>query len=217
MRRSNESAAGGNEVEHDLATGPVGQWFRRVFWGSFFVAWCFAGYQGIEYVHRNVDKLMEWIVPAAHSAERSQPFQQADEGEWFRKLNQPDNPTSSCCGASDAYHADEVEPCRKEDGPACWLVAIITDTRPDSFQVSDGKGGTKTISRPHLDVGTRIAVPFNKKRKVPSENPTDHGVIFAAPFSAYDDYGGEGERMPAPGISPANMFTVYCFEPLGGL
>jgi hypothetical protein len=79
---------------------------------------------------------------------------------WFRTLMQPDNPTVSCCGGSDAYYADVFE----TDGDQ--YVAIITDTRDDA-----------PLGRHHVEPGTRIMVP-NTKLKVDGGNPTGHGVIF---------------------------------------
>lgn len=79
---------------------------------------------------------------------------------WFRSLMQPDNPTISCCGAADAYYADEFE----SDGDR--YVAVITDTRDDA-----------PLGRHHVAPGTRIEVP-NRKLKVDSGNPTGHGIIF---------------------------------------
>jgi hypothetical protein len=60
-------------------------------------------------------------------------------------------------------------------------VAIIIDTRDD-----------KSLGRPHIDNGTRFAVP-NTKIKWDHGNPTGHGIIFIG-------YGGE----------------VYCYLPPGG-
>lgn len=82
---------------------------------------------------------------------------------WFQNLMQPDNPTVSCCGESDAYEADNFE----VEGD--HYVAIITDTRPDAFS-----NGT---FRPHIDPGTHIPVP-NEKMKWDKGNPTGHGIIF---------------------------------------
>lgn len=79
---------------------------------------------------------------------------------WFRSLMQPDNPTISCCGAADAYYADDFE----NDGDR--YVAVVTDTRDDA-----------ALGRHHVAPGTRIIVP-NSKLKVDSGNPTGHGVIF---------------------------------------
>src|SRR5215468_3068212 len=81
--------------------------------------------------------------------------------KWFRELNQPDNPSLSCCGETEAYWADSYEV--KGD----QYVAIITDTRDD-----------KKLGRAqHIEAGTRIAVP-NRKIKWGSGNPTGHGIIF---------------------------------------
>jgi hypothetical protein len=80
--------------------------------------------------------------------------------QWYKSLMQPDNPTISCCGGTDAYYADAFE----TDGDR--YVAIITDTHDDA-----------PLRRHHVEVGTRILVP-NTKLKVDSGNPTGHGVIF---------------------------------------
>jgi hypothetical protein len=81
--------------------------------------------------------------------------------KWFRELKQPDNPSLSCCGETDAYWADSYEV--KGD----QYVAIITDTRDD-----------KKLGRAqHIEAGTRITVP-NRKIKWGSGNPTGHGIIF---------------------------------------
>jgi hypothetical protein len=79
---------------------------------------------------------------------------------WYQSLMQPDNPTISCCGAADAYYADEFD----TDGDR--YVAIITDTRDDA-----------PLRRHHVEPGTRIVVP-NAKLKADSGNPTGHGIIF---------------------------------------
>lgn len=85
--------------------------------------------------------------------------------KWFHGLMQPDNPSISCCGFSDAYYADSF----KVQGDK--YIAIITDTRPDA-----------PLGRPHVRPGTEIIVP-NNKLKYDDGNPTGHGVIFIR----YDD------------------------------
>ena len=80
--------------------------------------------------------------------------------EWYKTLMQPDNPSVSCCGESDAYFADEVH---FRDGKT---YAVITDDRDD-----------EPLKRPHIDIGTEIEVP-NFKLKFDQGNPTHHGVIF---------------------------------------
>jgi hypothetical protein len=59
--------------------------------------------------------------------------------KWFRELKQPDDPSRSCCGESDAYWADDYE----VNGD--HYIAIITDTRDD-----------KPLRRVHVENGTRI-------------------------------------------------------------
>lgn len=80
--------------------------------------------------------------------------------DWFAGLMQPDNPTASCCGESDAYWADEFH---VRDGKT---YATITDDRDDA-----------PLHRPHVDNGTEIEVP-NYKLKFDRGNPTGHGVLF---------------------------------------
>jgi hypothetical protein len=97
-----------------------------------------------------------------------QPVQAADNGQWndlspairqwYRELMQPDNPTVSCCGAADAYWADDFEVV---DGK---YLAIVTDDR-------------EIVGRPHIAPGTRILIP-NHKLKYDAGNPTGHGVVF---------------------------------------
>lgn len=81
--------------------------------------------------------------------------------EWYRGLMQPDDPTRSCCGESDAYWADVVE--TDKDGN---LVAVITDDRPD-----------EPLRRPHVPIGTKVIVPRHKI-KWDRGNPVGHIVIF---------------------------------------
>ncbi|MPZ19518.1 MAG: hypothetical protein GEV06_16600 [Luteitalea sp.] len=108
---------------------------------------------------------------------------------YYESLRQPDNPYASCCGEGDAYYADKVEQCTVLDGPDCALVAIVTDERPNTVVLPH-----RTITRAHIPAGTRIPIPRNKLRRMPSENPTDHNVVFVG--------GG--------------MF-VLCWEPVGGV
>jgi hypothetical protein len=83
--------------------------------------------------------------------------------KWFRELKQPDNPSLSCCGETDAYWADDYEVNGDQ------YVAIITDTRDD-----------KKLGRAqHIEAGTRIAVP-NRKIKWGSGNPTGTALSSSA-------------------------------------
>jgi hypothetical protein len=91
---------------------------------------------------------------------------------------QPDEPSLRCCGLGDAYWADSYEV--KGD----QYIAIITDTRDDI-----------PLGRPHIDNGTRVAVP-NSKIKWDRGNPTGHGIIFI----------GHGDE----------VLYVYCYVPPGG-
>ncbi len=102
--------------------------------------------------------------------------------EWYKSLMIPDAPgMHSCCGEADAYWADETEV-----GPAGELVAIVTDTQENQRALPNGT----FINRRPVQVGTRITVPPSKIRKVPSENPTGHTIIFLS-----------------------STLSVYCYEP----
>ena len=83
-----------------------------------------------------------------------------DHDEWYQSLNQPDNPTMSCCGLADAYWEDEYY---VKDGKT---YAVITDNRDDG-----------PLRRPHVPSGTVIEVP-NYKLKWDRSNPTGHTIIF---------------------------------------
>jgi len=83
--------------------------------------------------------------------------------KWYQELKQPDNPTASCCGESDAYWADEIH---VRNGKT---YAVVTDDRDDG-----------PLRRPHVPSGTEIEVP-NHKLKWDRGNPTGHGVIFISP------------------------------------
>lgn len=93
-----------------------------------------------------------------------------DISYYYESLRMPDQPMVSCCGWGDAYYADIVE----TEQATGALVAVITDTRPDSFVLSDGR----TINRLHIPVGTKFVVPKYKIRRSPIPNPTGHTIIF---------------------------------------
>lgn len=126
---------------------------------------------------------------AVPSARSDGAFAAPDWEEYFTSLMMPDNPTTSCCGAGDAYFADKTESCKATDGSDCALVAIITDERPDVLITKSGR----EIHRLHIAPGTRIVVPRSKLRHPPSVNVTDHNVIFT------------------------NGYITYCWEPVAGL
>jgi hypothetical protein len=137
------------------------------------------------------------VTLAAVSVVYGAPIYQApDEEVYYATLKQPDSPAMNCCGWGDAYYADKVAECPPEEAN-CALVAIITDTRPDTREYVRDDGSKITITRPHAEVGTRIIVPRHKVRKHPVENPTEHNIIFVA-FTEW----GSG---------------VYCWEPVGGI
>lgn len=91
-----------------------------------------------------------------------------NENDWYSTLMQPDAP-QSCCGAGDAYYADETA-----EGPGGQTIAIITDTRPDQRTLPNGN----KIFRAHIPVGTKVPIPPEKIRKHPVFNPTGHTIIF---------------------------------------
>jgi hypothetical protein len=140
------------------------------------------------------------ILPPAHPRDLGQwaqlnEYQSPDVSQWYANLRQPDYPTTSCCGEADAYFADDVDECTAMEqarlaalnaapGQAyeCAFAAIITDTRDDAER-----------KRRHVEPGTRVLVAKSKIRRVPSENPTEHNVVFL----------GEND-------------WVYCWEPQGG-
>ena len=79
---------------------------------------------------------------------------------WYASLMQPDNPTVSCCGKSDAYWCDTINV--KGGKTFC----TITDDRDDA-----------PLKRPHVPVGTQIEIP-DHKLKWDRGNPTGHAVVF---------------------------------------
>jgi hypothetical protein len=89
-------------------------------------------------------------------------YQAPDISAYFQSLMQPDYPTASCCGAGDAYYADDTAL-----SPSGQTIAIITDTRPD-----------EPLARAHIAIGTRVPIPPSKLRKVAIPNPTDHVLVF---------------------------------------
>lgn len=102
------------------------------------------------------------VVAFAHARDLGQ-WDNADPSiaAWYSSLRQPDNPSISCCGESDAYWADQAK-----TGPNGETIAIITDDRPD-----------EPLRRPHVPIGTEIVVPAHKL-KWDRGNPTGHVVIF---------------------------------------
>jgi hypothetical protein len=79
---------------------------------------------------------------------------------WYAGLMQPDNPTASCCGKSDAYWCDDYY---AKDGKS---YCRITDDRDDA-----------PLERPHIPIGTEFEIP-PYKLKWDKSNPTGHAVIF---------------------------------------
>jgi hypothetical protein len=80
--------------------------------------------------------------------------------QWYRSLMQPDVPMMSCCGEADAYWCDTIN---VRDGKT---FCTITDDRPDD-----------PLLRPHVDVGTVIAIP-NNKLTWKDGNPVGHAIVF---------------------------------------
>lgn len=116
--------------------------------------------------------LLAFSVGVAHSHDHDHPELDA----WYSTLMQPDNPMVSCCGEADGYYCDT------------WYVrkgqtyCRITDDRDD-----------EPLKRPHVEVGTEIAIP-DYKLKWDKQNPTGHAVVFLS-----------------------RMQYVYCFVQNGGV
>lgn len=79
---------------------------------------------------------------------------------WYSGLTQPDNPSASCCGETDAYWCDTIHIRGQK------TFCAITDTRDDA-----------PLHRRHIDVGTEFEIP-NHKLKWNEGNPTGHAIIF---------------------------------------
>ena len=104
---------------------------------------------------------MGQVLPQANARDLGQWGDQPPHiRQWFQKLMQPDNKSTSCCGEADAYEADSFE----VEGD--HYVAIVTNGAGD---LAHGK--------PEIPNGTRIAVP-NHKMKWDDGNPTGHGILF---------------------------------------
>jgi hypothetical protein len=85
--------------------------------------------------------------------------------EWYRSLMQPDSPTISCCGESDAYWCDDIH-VRTGTDNQLHTYCRITDDRDDAPRM-----------RPHRDIGEEFEIP-DRKLKWDRGNPTGHAVIF---------------------------------------
>jgi hypothetical protein len=81
-----------------------------------------------------------------------------EHNEWMAGLMQPDNPSASCCGKSDAYWCDDYY---AKDGKA---YCRITDDRD-------------VAGRPPVPVGTEIEIP-DRKLTWDRGNPTGHSIVF---------------------------------------
>ena len=92
-----------------------------------------------------------------------------DLSDYYESLKMPDYVQISCCGMGDAYYADKTETDATGN-----LVAVITDTRADTFNLPDGR----VINRLHIPEGTKFVVPKSKIRKYPIPNPTGHTIVF---------------------------------------
>ncbi len=111
--------------------------------------------------------LLIWSAIPAHSRDLGQ-WEGGDQSirDWYAGLKQPDNPTVSCCGESDAYWCDTIH-VRGEK-----TFCKITDDREDAPR-----------ARPHVEIGTEIEIP-NHKLKWKDENgnqtgnPTGHSIVF---------------------------------------
>jgi hypothetical protein len=102
------------------------------------------------------------LMPALACARDRGQWQNSDPviKEWYQSLMRPDVPELSCCGEADAYWCDTIH---VKDGQT---FCTITDDRPDA-----------PLKRPHVEVGTVIAIP-NDKLKFDQGNPVGHAVVF---------------------------------------
>ena len=103
-------------------------------------------------------------------------------------------PTHPCCGEADAYWCDDYY---VRDG---HTFCKITDDRPD-----------EPLKRPHVPVGTEIAIP-DYRMKHSDGNPTGHTIVFLKPLERVTFYD--------PDIFPSfgnNDYLVYCFVLNGGV
>jgi len=106
----------------------------------------------------------------------------------------PGLPTHPCCGEADAYWCDDYY---VRDG---HTFCKITDDRPD-----------EPLKRPHVPVGTEIAIP-DYRMKHSDGNPTGHTIVFLKPLERVTFYD--------PDIFPSfgnNDYLVYCFVLNGGV
>jgi hypothetical protein len=133
--------------------------------------------------------LWSYVLGYSSPAKAQTRYASPDLSEYYAALKQPDNPSVSCCGWADAYYADKTDSCGPQDEVDCALVAIITDERPNTMTLPDGR----TLVRPPIPVGTRISIPQNKLRRPAIVNPTDHNIVFVA--------------------YPGGYTRVYCWEP----
>lgn len=97
-----------------------------------------------------------YSIPIARAHDHDHP----ELDRWYAGLMQPDAPTSSCCGKSDAYWCDII---KVRNGKTFCTVTDDRDDRP--------------LKRPHVSMGTEIEIP-NHKLKWDRGNPTGHAVVF---------------------------------------
>jgi hypothetical protein len=99
-----------------------------------------------------------WLFLASLRPAFAHDHDHPEHDAWMGSLMQPDNPTASCCGKTDAYWCDDYY---AKDGKA---FCRITDDR-----VVKG--------RPPVPVGTEIEIP-ERKLKWDAGNPTGHAIVF---------------------------------------
>jgi hypothetical protein len=104
-----------------------------------------------------------WAFLASVQPSRAHDHDHPEYNEWMAGLMQPDNPTASCCGKSDAYWCDDYY---AKNGKA---YCRITDDRT-------------VTGRPPVPVGTEIEIPDRKLKWEqggrPIGNPTGHAIVF---------------------------------------
>ena len=101
-------------------------------------------------------------IYSAHARDMGQWNSNDTITQWYQELMQPDVPTASCCGESDAYWCDDYY--SRDDKAFCK----ITDDRADAPR-----------GRPHLAMGTEFEIPPNKL-KFDKGNPTGHALLFVS-------------------------------------
>lgn len=110
------------------------------------------------------------FLGSVHAKNLGQFDSDTDRAKWFRDLKQPDSPSVSCCGESDAYYCDELHSATNLETNETTNSCIITDDRDDA-----------PLGRVHVPIGTEIVIPNQKMmtgNQIFGENPTGHNIVF---------------------------------------